>query len=105
VAAVTGIVTLVWVLQGHNDPVQPLTRTTVALAAGQQLDTTGRAAPLALSPDGLRLVYAAYSAGQVQLYVRSVDAFVATPLAGTEGAQYPFSRPTDTGSLSFHRGD
>jgi serine/threonine-protein kinase len=104
-AAVIGIAALVWALQpGRNDTTQPVTRATVTLAADQQLDTTNRAAPLALSPDGRRLVYTAYSAGQVQLYLRNLDAFVATPIGGTEGARYPFFSPDGLWVAFFSQG-
>jgi len=51
-------------------------------------------APLALSPDGRRLVFVA--SGQdtkFRLWVRPLDALTAQALAGTEGAQYPFWSP------------
>jgi serine/threonine-protein kinase len=56
--------------------------------------------PLTMSPDGKRLVYAAYSAGRLQLYVRALDEFMARPLPNTDGAQYPFFSP-DGQSLAF----
>jgi serine/threonine-protein kinase len=65
----------------------------VVLPADQQLDTRAQAMPLALSPDGRLLLYAARSAGRVQLYLRSLDAFETKPIAGTEGARYPFFSP------------
>jgi Tol biopolymer transport system component len=48
---------------------------------------------LALSPDGTRLVYAGRSAEGSQLYVRPLDQFAATPIAGTDGAEAPFFSP------------
>ena len=47
----------------------------------------------ALSPDGRQLVYAAESDGLSQLFVRPLDQLSSRPLAGTEGATYPFFSP------------
>ena len=47
-------------------------------------------ATLAISPDGLKVAYAARSAGQSQLWLRLLDSPTARPLAGTDGASFPF---------------
>jgi eukaryotic-like serine/threonine-protein kinase len=83
-----------------GDPSLPTSRTTVLLPATQELDITGRASPLALSPDGRRLAYVARSGGRAQLYLRDLDVFEAKPLAGTDGARYPFFSP-DGESIAF----
>jgi Tol biopolymer transport system component len=55
----------------------------------------------AVSPDGGQLVFAASgSDGQTLLWIRSLDAPAVRPLAGTEGATFPFWSP-DGGSLAF----
>ena len=52
------------------------------------------AGPVAVSPDGSRLVFSARKENGVELlWVRPLDSVVATPLAGTEGASYPFWSP------------
>lgn len=57
--------------------------------------------PLAVSPDGTRIVFAAFHAGRKQLlWVQSLDSGTAQPLEGTEGATYPFWSP-DNGSIGF----
>jgi serine/threonine protein kinase len=49
---------------------------------------------LALSPDGRRLVFtAADTAGKRQLWLRPLDSFSSQPLAGTDGASWPFWSP------------
>jgi serine/threonine protein kinase/Tol biopolymer transport system component len=49
---------------------------------------------LALSPDGRRLVFTAVdSAGKRQLLLRPLDSFSSQPLAGTDGAYWPFWSP------------
>jgi eukaryotic-like serine/threonine-protein kinase len=55
----------------------------------------------AVSPDGRRLVFLASSEGKSQLWVRPLDSLAAQPLAGTEGAAYPFWSP-DSLSLGFY---
>jgi Tol biopolymer transport system component/tRNA A-37 threonylcarbamoyl transferase component Bud32 len=47
-----------------------------------------------LSPDGTRLAFVARDAnGKTSLWVRPLDSQAALPLAGTEGASYPFWSP------------
>ncbi len=55
---------------------------------------------LAMSPDGLKIAFAARSEGQSQLWVRALDAAEAQPLPGTERASSPFWSP-DSRSLAF----
>jgi len=64
--------------------------------------TLGRT--LALSPDGRTLVYAtADSAGRLRLFKRALDDLSQQPIAGTEGATFPFFSP-DGRSLGFLAG-
>ncbi|MGD8439971.1 MAG: protein kinase [Holophagae bacterium] len=57
--------------------------------------------PVAISPDGRALVFSARGPeGVPMLYRRQLDVGVARPLAGTEGAQYPFWSP-DSRSVGF----
>jgi len=59
------------------------------------------AGPPVLSPDGNLLAFAARSAdGKQPLWVRSLDGAREGPLAGTEGATFPFWSP-DSRSLGF----
>jgi len=46
-----------------------------------------------LSPDGSRIAFTARRQAQQLLWVRELDSLEARPLAGTEGAQYPFWSP------------
>ncbi len=58
-------------------------------------------APVVISPDGLRLAFGITTAdGKSQLWIRSLDALAALPLAGTEGATFPFWSP-DSRSIGF----
>jgi Tol biopolymer transport system component len=64
----------------------------------------GPSGRFALSPDGSRLAIAATdSSGITQLYVRPLNAQVAQPLAGTDGASFPFWSP-DSRFVAFLAG-
>ncbi len=53
--------------------------------------TGNSAGPPALSPDGLRLAFVAKGeSGTPMLWIRPMNSAVAQPMAGTDGASYPF---------------
>jgi len=54
----------------------------------------------ALSPDGRQLVFVATADGVAKLWLRPLDAAEAHPLAGTEGASFPFWSP-DSRAVGF----
>jgi serine/threonine protein kinase/dipeptidyl aminopeptidase/acylaminoacyl peptidase len=62
--------------------------------------STTDAQSFAISPDGRRLVFLGSNEGKSQLWVRPLDSVVAQPLAGTEGATFPFWSP-DSASFGF----
>jgi Tol biopolymer transport system component len=66
------------------------------------ITTPATQAPLsfALSPDGKSIVFVASGDGPPQLWLRRLDKAEAQPLAGTEGATYPFWSP-DNRSIGF----
>ncbi len=56
---------------------------------------------VALSPDGRRLAFVARDAsGQSHLWIRELDSYIVTPLAGTESSSFPFWSP-DGRSVAF----
>jgi Tol biopolymer transport system component len=57
-------------------------------------------ASLAISPDGEKLVFVAMSDGRPVLWLRSLVTGEAKPLAGTDGASYPFWSP-ESRSIGF----
>ena len=76
-----------------------LLRTGVPLLAGSGLDVENYA--LALSPDGRMLAFVASAPeSRMRIWVRPMDGAQAQPLAGTEGASYPFWSP-DNRSIGF----
>jgi Tol biopolymer transport system component len=72
----------------------PETRTEIATPS------TSNPFELALSPDGRHIVFVASADGPSRLWLRRLDATEAQPLAGTEGASYPFWSP-DSNSVGF----
>ena len=58
----------------------------------------------ALSPDGRQIAFVASGDGPQRLWLRRLDATSAQPLAGTEGASYPFWSP-DSRSVGFFAGN
>jgi eukaryotic-like serine/threonine-protein kinase len=57
--------------------------------------------PVAISPDGQRLVFAAKGeSGTHELWVREIDSLAAQPLPGTVGGYHPFWSP-DSRSIGF----
>ena len=68
-------------------------RLAVPIPAGQQVERPG-VAPLAISPDGTRIVYAAVErGGRTRLFMRPLDRFESTAIEGTEGGSAPFFSP------------
>jgi Tol biopolymer transport system component len=76
-------------------PTQPVTRTVINLAPGQQLAGLENGPAVALSPDGTHLAYVARQGGTQQIYLRAMDSLEARPIPGSEGAVNPFFSPDD----------
>ena len=67
---------------------------TVTLPLGKTLPNISNL-PVAISPDGSTIVYSAYGEDRkMQLYSRKLGSFQSTPIAGTEGAGFPFFSPS-----------
>ncbi len=62
--------------------------------------TTTDPISLSVSPDGSKVVFVATSEGHPRLWLRSLDAISARPLAGTDDGFYPFWSP-DSQSIAF----
>ena len=74
-------------------PPTPAIRAYLNLPQALELDTVDRS--IAVSPDGSRVALVATdtASGIRQIYLRSLDRLESSPLAGTEGASYPFWSP------------
>ncbi|MGQ0735551.1 MAG: protein kinase domain-containing protein [Acidobacteriota bacterium] len=68
-------------------------RLSIALPPGVSLFAIGRGASVAVSPDGRRIVYVGMVGGRRQLYLRPLNGFDSTPIAGTEDAANPVLSP------------
>ncbi|HXW06407.1 MAG TPA: protein kinase [Vicinamibacterales bacterium] len=80
---------------------ETVARLTFTPSPGLTLAEVRNGGPVTISPDGLRVVYVAVgSDGQQRLWVQALDAMSAQPLAGTEGAAYPFWNP-DSRAIGF----
>jgi len=89
-----------WITTRSGPSTNGLFSTVVALPSSEKLSEIGASTPMAISPDGSRLVYASALGGRSQLFVRELDQFEATPIPGTEGAHGPFFSP-DGESIGF----
>ena len=96
--AAVGLTLLVMPRRAETPPANPK-RLVVRLPEGDQL-AFGESAPvgegrpsLAISPDGTRIVYVGRHGGTVHLYMRRLDQFDSSVIAGTEGAFNPFFSP------------
>jgi eukaryotic-like serine/threonine-protein kinase len=67
-----------------------------------EINTLATAAPyqFAVSPSGRYIVFVGTGDGRERLWLRALDKPEAQPIAGTEGAQYPFWSP-DSRSIGF----
>jgi Tol biopolymer transport system component len=101
VAAVSTAWLAVARLRPEPAPGTPL-RFQIPAPARATFNAVGRdAGPVAVSPDGSRLTFVATtSEGQKLLFVRALGTLAPQPLAGTEGASYPFWSP-DSRSIGF----
>jgi eukaryotic-like serine/threonine-protein kinase len=78
-----------------------------AIPAETRVDIVTPATPdpisFAISPDGRRVVFVAPVDGMSRLWLRPLDVSSAQPIAGTDGATYPFWSP-DSRSIGFFAG-
>ena len=86
-SVLTGFV--VWNLARPDATPSPVARFSLHLPGGAALSSRSYGQPMALSPDGSRLVYT----GNDALYLRAVDRTEPTRVRGTEGARSPFFSP------------
>ena len=95
-AVLVGVIIGVTVWNLTPTPPQPsllVSRTVVALPADETIQPTATR-PLALSPDGSLLVYAAQKGTDpVRLYLRPMNSLEDQLLSGTDGASNPFFSP------------
>ncbi len=75
-------------------PSPPVARVEIPLPEGHSIQSgLATPQPIAISPDGLRIAYAAVVDGQSALYMRDLADYDPIRLPGTEGARQPFFSP------------
>jgi serine/threonine protein kinase/Tol biopolymer transport system component len=95
---------LAFVIFRRQPPEAPLVRTTILPPDRTSFDFQVNHGPVAVSPDGRRLVFVASSPdGKTQLWIRPLDSLLAQSLAGTGGASFPFWSP-DSRFVGFFAG-
>ncbi|HET9942509.1 MAG TPA: protein kinase [Terriglobia bacterium] len=101
--ALIGLIVVLAAVWPRSAP-PPVPDASLATEARLELNTPPTTEPvsLAISPDGQKIVYVAGSEGQ-SLWVRPLDS-VAQPLAGTDGATYPFWSPDSRSIGVFAQG-
>jgi eukaryotic-like serine/threonine-protein kinase len=99
------LATVLFVAAGINVP-KWLTAPRPALETRLEITTppTSDPASIAISPDGRMIVFVSTSESVSTLWIRGLDSESSRPLAGTEGATYPFWSP-DGRSLGFFADD
>jgi serine/threonine protein kinase/Tol biopolymer transport system component len=103
----TAAVSLAFTHFRETEPDSFITRTLIPPPEKATFNFSGglaTTAPLAVSPDGRRLIFGAKGAdGKAQLWLRSLESVNAQPLAGTEDAIHPFWSP-DSRFIGFFAG-
>jgi len=95
VAATLAALTILGIVAfGRDSPELPLTRLDVLTPP------TADPVSFAISPDGRQLVFDAMTDSGPKLWLRPLDQPIAQPLAGTDGAIYPFWAP-DSRAIGF----
>ncbi len=88
----------------ETQPETPVLRASILPPPKTSFDFQLTHGPMAVSPDGRRLVFAATSSdGKSRLWVRPLDSLTAQPLLGTESATFPFWSP-DNRFVAFFAG-
>ena len=90
-----------WMIPRMSPLVPAVSRVVVPVPSGHRVESGGLA-PLAISPDGTRLVYvAAQDEGRTQLFMRPLDQFGPAAIPGTDGGSAPFFS-ADGRSVGFY---
>lgn len=96
-----GLIVLAWRLGTRKESL----RFSIDLADDVRLIDSNAGGGIDVSPDGRTMVLTGRdAAGGIRLYQRSLDNFATRPLAGTDGASYPFWSPKGDAIAFFAQG-
>ena len=88
----------------ERQPERQVLRTAILPPEKSTFTAGGNSGPMALSPDGKRIVFAATGEdGKSQLWIRPLDATPAQPIPGSAGGTFPFWSP-DNRYVAFFTG-
>ena len=87
-----GTIAALLLLRGRTIP-PPMTKFEVTTSEQERVTTETAGANVAISPDGLRIVYTAGRDAAAHLVVRPLDQLGVEPIAETDGATHPFFSP------------
>jgi eukaryotic-like serine/threonine-protein kinase len=111
VSAIAALVLAVYIFRGETEVVRPSEPVQFTIDAPQDASFggppgagSGVAAQLAISPDGQKVVFVGAQDGVFKLWLRPLGSVTSTPLAGTEGAAFPFWS-SDSRDVAFFAGD
>jgi Tol biopolymer transport system component len=91
------------ILSKKADSLRRVLRAQVGAPEGYTFTTVNASNHIVISPDGSSIAFIAEGEGKQLLWVRPLSATAAQPLAGTEGASYPFWSP-DSKFIGFFAG-
>jgi Tol biopolymer transport system component len=85
---------LAWIRFHETQPESQVVQTAILPPDKSTFTSGGGSGPMALSPDGKRIVFGATGEdGESQLWIRSLDAATAQPIPGSAGGGFPFWSP------------
>jgi len=95
---------LAWIHFHETQPESQVVQTAILPPDKSTFTSGGDSGPMALSPDGKRIVFAATGEdGKSQLWIRPLDAATARPIPGSAGGTFPFWSP-DNRYVAFFAG-
>jgi len=103
--ALAAVVLLLWNEREPSLTTKGTTRLVIDLAPGEQLPRWASiSCPIALSPDGSRLVYVVARGNGKELHVRELNQFESRPVPGSEGTEAPVFSPDGEWLAFFAKG-
>ena len=103
VGTALGVAIAIGLRPASVSPSRPVAHVLIPLAPGERLAGIDFPA-VAIAPDGSHVVYVAERGGRTQLFLRPMNALIASPIAGTTDAISPFFSPDSQWVAFFAQG-